>query len=264
EIERDAGGEVIFEDYARVGILRIERAGKQGSKAKIDSLVDLGNTVKVGDLVSPAPIPERPPVIYTSPKLADYVGGEVIVQDDYSGERMVGVNNNREDAYQGGQLVLDATHKDNGHAYGFYPNSLSATDFILEFEMEWLSKDTDRLNRLAVSLRSNGDYLEENSYVVKFYQDNTYDFFAWVDGHRKWIQENTTSIGMEVDDGDENMVRIVAVGPDVELYLNDKFIAGFTDERFDHGVIGLAVTQGCKVGVDDLVMRKPVKKKAGE
>lgn len=219
-------------------------------------------TSMLGDSSSPQSLSASPPLVYQRPMLANYVGGDIIVEDDFGGTRFVGVNNNREDAYQGGELVLDATHKDSGHAYGFYPNSLNAmTDFIIEYDMKWLWRDnTKRMNRMSVSLRSNGDYLKEDAYVVKFYQDNTHDFFAWVDGKREWIQENTTSIGMRVDNGDVNRVRIVVVGTNVDVYLNGNFIGGFTDERFDHGTIGFAVTQGCKVAIDNLVVRKATKR----
>lgn len=261
EIMRDDSGEVIFEDYSRIGTVRIDRAGKVGSKAKVIHLEDTANGPRAGDLVSPAPIPQRPPEVYTTPRLGDYVAGETILQDEFDGERLLGVNNNKDDAYQSGALILDATHKDNGHAYAFYPNKYAnLTDFMLEVEAEWYNDESSRLNRFSVSFRSNGDYTDEDSYVVKLYADNTHDFFAWIDGHRRWIQENTTSIGMEVDDGDENKLRVIAVGDHVEVYLNDKFLGGFVDEELDHGTIGLAVNQGCKVGFDDLVVRKVAKK----
>jgi hypothetical protein len=49
-----------------------------------------------------------------------------------------------------------------------------------------------------------------------------------------------------------NVIKVVAIGPKFDFYINDAYVLSFEDENYEAGGIALFVESGCRVQFDNV------------
>lgn len=175
-------GEILFQEYKRIGTLEIITVDNKRSKARLKSLVNSSESFAKADLVSPEPIPKKEPLVSQTLLLGDVEKGKLILDDDMDNVKYLSVTNGPGDSYIDGKLHLNAVHKKSGHAYSFYPRPFNRLEnFIFEGEIEFLATK-NKYNKVSVVIRSIHDYPLNNSYHFFFNNDGKYEVYLSING----------------------------------------------------------------------------------
>jgi hypothetical protein len=259
EILRGNDGEILFQEYKRIGTLEIINVDNTRSKAKLRALVNSGDLFAKADLVSPEPIPKKETVVSQIPLLSNVEKGKLILNDDMETVKYLSVTNGQGESYISGKLHLNALQRKAGHAYCFYPQPFDRLEnLIIEGEIEF-QETKNKYNKVDIVIRSNSDYLLNNSYLFYFNNDGKYEVSLSINGKRyPIIQLQSTPF---LNRGAvKNKFQIVAYGPKFDFYLNDNFISGFEHELLEKGTIGFRAGWGSYITVDNIKVWEAIKK----
>lgn len=255
---RDDKGQVLFEEFSRIGLLEVTHPVKSRSQAKL-RLLESQDHIQKGDIVSPEPIPEKPQAISQTPLLPDVAKGKLLLDDNMEDKQHLSASQNKGDTYIDGALHLNATHRDLGHAFAFYPAQFNnLTNFIFEGEIEF-RKTGKRYNGIDICFRLNGPYLDLNAYRLFINNDGKYEIRLGRFASRFHIV--TYQPTPLLNRGNiKNKFRIVAYGSKFDIYINDGFLIGFEHELLEKGNIGFMVEFGGYAAVDNVKVWEAAKK----
>lgn len=260
EIMYDDNGEVLFKENVRIGILRIVKSDEGRSQANIKFLEKPDQIVKKGDYVSIEPLPLKETVISTSPLLPNITKGDIILEDDMKKNKYLSPNYTQGNHYQTGKLNIDATNLQCCHANCFYPAPYDQLeDFIMEGDVTFVANNYT-YNKLQVVFRSDGEYEKANCYTFFWSNAGTFSVYNFQLGSNTELVKYQSSPHVNRGKG-TNKFRIVAYGAKFDCYLNDQFITGFEDERYEKGCVGFWVDFKSHVIIDNVKIWNIEKKK---
>ena len=251
EVLRGNNGEILFQEYKRIGTLEISNVDNTRSKARLKSLVNTTESFAKADLVSPEPIPKKETVVSSIPLLSKVAKGKLILNDDMETAKYLSVTNGQGESYISGKLHINALQRKAGHAYCFYPQPFDQLEnFIVEGEIEF-QETKNKYNKVDIVVRSNNDYLLNNSYLFYFNNDGKYEIAFSINGKRYPVipLQSTPYLNRGAS---KNKFQIVAYGPKFDFYLNDNFIIGFEHESLVKGTIGFRAGWGSYITVDNV------------
>jgi hypothetical protein len=259
EVLRGNDGEILFQEYKRIGTLEIINVDNTRSKARLKSLVNSGELFAKADMVSPEPIPKKETVVSPIPLLSNVEKGKLILNDDMETVKYLSVTNGQGESYISGKLHLNALQRKAGHAYCFYPQPFDKLEnVIIEGEIEF-QETKNKYNKVDIVVRSNGDYILNNSYSFYFNNDGQYEVSLNITG-RKYPIITLQSTPYLNRGAAKNKFQIVAYGPKFDFYLNDNFVIGFEHESLEKGTIGFRAGWGSYITVDNVKVWEALKK----
>jgi hypothetical protein len=259
EVLKGDNGEILFQEYKRIGILEIINVDNTHSKTRLKSLVNGGELFAKADLVSPEPIPKKETVVSPIPLLSNVEKGKLILNDDMETVKYLSVTNGQGESYISGKLHLNALQRKAGHAYCFYPQPFDKLEnIIIDGEIEF-QETKNKYNKVDIVIRSNSDYLLNNSYLFFFNNDGKYEVSLSINGKRYPIIpiQSTPYLNRGAV---KNKFQIVAYGPKFDFYLNDNFVAGFEYESLEKGAIGFMANSSSYITVDNVNVWEAIKK----
>ena len=259
EILKGNSGETIFEEYKRIGTLEIITVDNTRSKARLKSVVNSSESFVKADLVSPEPIPKKETVVSQVPLLINVEKGKLILNDDMEIIKYLSVSNGQGESYINGKLHLNALQRKTGHAYCFYPQPFDKLEnLIMDGEIEF-QETKNKYNKADIVIRSNSDYLLNNSYLFYINNDGKFEVALSINGKRYPIipLQSTPYLNRGAV---KNKFQIVAYGPKFDFYLNDNFVIGFEHEALEKGTIGFRAGWGGYITVDNVNIWEAIKK----
>jgi hypothetical protein len=259
EVLKGNDGEILFQEYKRIGTLEIINVDNTRSKARLKSIVNSSDSFAKADLVSPEPIPKKETVISQIPLLSKVEKGRLILDDDMETVKYLSVTNGQGESYISGKLHLNALQRKAGHAYCFYPQPFDKLEnLIIDGEIEF-QETKNKYNKADIVMRSNSDYSLHNSYLFFFNNDGKYSVDLSINGKRFPIIpfQSTPYLNRGAT---KNKFRIVAYDSMFDFYLNDNFIAGFEHELLEKGAIGFMAGWGSYITVDNVKVWEAIKK----
>ena len=260
EVLRGNNGEILFQEYKRIGTLEIIAVDNTRSKARSKSLVNSSDLFAKGDLVSPEPIPKKETVVSQVPLLSNVEKGKLILNDDMETVKYLYVTNGQGESYINGKLHLNALQRKTGHAYCFYPQPFTQLEnIIFEGDIEF-QETKNKYNKAEVVIRSNNEY-GDNAYCYSFFinNDGGYEVILLIKGKNYPIirLQSTPFLNRGAV---KNKFQIVAYGPNFDFYLNDNFVIGFEHELLEKGTIGFKANSGSYITVDNVNVWEAIKK----
>ena len=259
EVLKGNDGEILFQEYKRLGTLEIINVDNTRSKARLKSIVNSGDLFAKADMVSPEPIPKKETVVSSIPLLNNVEKGKLIFNDDMETVKYLSVTNGQGESYISGKLHLNSLQKKTGHAYCFYPQPFDKLDnLIIDGEIEF-QETKNKYNKVDIVIRSNSDYTLHNSYLFFFNNDGKYSVDLSINGKRYPIIPLQSTPYLNRGSA-RNKFQIVAYGPKFDFYLNDNFIAGFEHELLEKGTAGFMASWGSHITVDNIKIWEAIKK----
>ena len=250
--------EILYQEEKRLGILRV--TGIMGGRAKtsVETLENPDADIRKGDIISPEPIPAKETVISKTPLLPDIKKGNIILDDDMKKKHYLAVTYNAGESYVDGKLSMCATNINSGHVYTFYPIPYdNLSNFIMEGDVEFKKIDST-YNRMEVLFRSNGDYVQSETYSFYWHSKGQYGVYLFNLGQLFELMPLQGSPAITRETG-LNRFRIVAYGSRFDLYINDQFLVGIENERLEKGSVGFEVGYGGYSTVNDVKIWEAVK-----
>jgi hypothetical protein len=251
----DDKGRELLSDYRRVGLLEAVKAARGGSQTVVKSLQEKERPVRIGDLVALDPVPATPPVMSRTPLLGAVKEGGVIFLDDMKQKQYLSASSGKGESYNSGVFHLNASDRKVYHAYAFYPIPFDRlADFIFEGEIEFQT-GAKRTSGIDICFRSNGNYVDLNTYRLYLGSDGNFEVRFSRNGSRFGIipLQSTPLIRRG---SEKNTFRIVALGSKFDIYINGSFLVSFEEETLDIGSIGFMVDAGGYVTVDNVTVRE--------
>lgn len=251
EVLKGNDGEVIFQEYKRIGTLEILKVDKTRSKTRFKEILNSNDLFAKADLVSPEPIPKKETVISPTPLLGNVGKGKLILDDDMETVKYLSVTYGQGESYFNGTLHLNAVQRKTGHAYCFYPQPFNKLDnIIIDGEIDF-QETKNKYSKADIAIRSNSDYSLHKSYLFFINNDGKYEVSLSLNGKRFPIVpfQSTPFLNRGAS---KNKFQIVAYGSKFDFYLNDNFIVGFEDELLEKGAIGFMATWGGYLTVDNV------------
>jgi Curli production assembly/transport component CsgG len=260
EVLRSNTGEILFQEFKRIGTLEIIAVDSTRSKTKIKKIQKSGEIFMKGDIVSPEPIPKKDIYISKMPLLAGIEKGKVILDDDMQQNQYLSVKNGQGESYIDGRLQLNALQRKAGHAYCFYPRPYDQLEnFIFEGDIEFL-ETKNKYNKADVVFRSNMEYgASQYAYSFFFNNDGGYEVDLFIDGRNNKIIsiQSTPYLNRGAK---KNRFRIVAYETKFDLYLNDNFVTGFEHEMLEKGTVGFMALYASHIAVSNVKIWEAIKK----
>ncbi len=254
-------GEVLFQEYHRIGTLEITQLDASRAKTKIKFFENTNTSVTKNDLVSPEPIPRRESLISTTPLLSNVIKGKLLLEDNMQNKKYLSPTYNKGEYYINGKLHLNATHLETGHTYCFYPAPFDKIEnFILEGEVKF-QEISSKYNKFSIIFRHSGEYGEGDEYCYNLFinSDGGFQVNRMIAG--KWSEIMLLRTSPYINRvNSKNNFRIVAFGSNFDCYINDTFIIGLEDELLEKGVIGFFVNSGCYSTFDNIKIWECLKK----
>lgn len=93
EVLKSNTGEVLFQEYKRIGTLTVISVDSSRAKTKIKILLNSSGIFIKSDIVSPEPLPEKEAIISDVPLLIDVEKGKLILNDDMENKKYLSVSN---------------------------------------------------------------------------------------------------------------------------------------------------------------------------
>ena len=259
EVLRSNTGEVLFQEYKRIGTLEIIAVDSVRAKAKVKKIQKSGESFMKGDIVSPEPLPKKNIYISKTPLMADIEKGKIILDDDMQQNRYLSVTNGQGESYINGRLQLNALHRKAGHAYCFYPRPYDQLEnIIFEGDIEFL-ETKNKYNKADVVFRSNMEYINQDAYKLFFNNDGGYEVSLLIDGRSNQLI-NLQSTPYLNRGAKKNRFRIVAYEEKFDLYLNDNFVIGFEHEMLEKGTVGFWAPYASYIAVSNVKIWEAIKK----
>ena len=252
EVLKGNDGEILFQEYKRIGTLEILNVDNKRSKTRFKEILNSNDLFAKADLVSPEPIPKKETVISTIPLLGNVGKGKLILDDDMESLKNLSVRSGQGDAYIGGKLHLNALALKTGHAYCFYPQPFTQLEnIIIDGDIEF-QETKNKYNKADVLFRSNKEYgANASTYSVYFNNDGGYEVDLIISGKSYPLIKLQTTPFLNRGAA-KNKFQIVAYGSKFDFYLNDNFIVGFEHESLVKGTIGFRAGWGGYVTVDNV------------
>lgn len=256
KVSKDEKGNILFAKTERMGKLRATDISPVASQAQVIEKVSPDAIPQKDDIVSPEPIPLKEVPVQRTPFFSNIKLGKLILDDDMKKIKYLSPRGNKGDSYVKGtlwdvKLSLDATHKTSGNTYAFYPSPYdNLKDFVLEGETSFVKWDNSG-GSSAIEIRSNNIYPSGEGYGFWFSADGQYSIQrARARQHIPIIKWESTP---DLNRGEKaNKFKIVAVGPKIDFYINDIFVAAFLDEYYCCGGVGLFAQHGNQVTFDNI------------
>ena len=252
EITRGDGGEILFQEYKRIGTLEVVAVDTARSKTKIRKLQKSSDKFLKNDIVSPEPLPKKNVFISNSPLLEGVKKGKMILEDDMQKEHYLAVKNGQGESYVDGSLRLNALQRKAGHAYCFYPAPYDKLEnIIFEGDIEFL-ETKNKYNKANIVFRANTDYTHQYAYTFFFNNDGGYEVTLVIEGrssNRLIPLQSTSYLNRGAK---KNRFRIVTHESKFDLYLNDNFVAGFEHELLEKGAVGFMALYGSHIAVTNV------------
>ena len=260
EVLRGEKGEILFQEYKRIGTLEIITVDSMRSKTRLKSLVNSSDSFAKADMVSPEPIPKQETVVSPTPLLSDVEKGKLILNDDMDTVKYLSVTNGQGESYISGKLHLNALQRKAGHAYCFYPQPFTQLENII-FEGDIEFRETkNKYNKAEIVTRSNNEY-GDNAYCYSFFinNDGGYEVILLIKGKNYPIIRLQSTPYLNRG-SKNNQFKIVAYGSKFDFYLNDNFIVGFEHESLEKGTIGFRAPWGSYITVNNVKVWEAIKK----
>jgi len=255
---RSNSGEVLFQEYKRIGTLEIIAVDSARAKAKAKNIQKSGESFMKGDIVSPEPLPKNNIYISKTPLLAGIEKGKIILDDDMRQNRYLSVVNGQGESYIDGRLQLNSLHRKAGHAYCFYPRPYDQLEnIIFEGEIEFL-ETKNKYNKADVVFRSNMEYTTQYSYSFFFNNDGGYEVDLRINGRSNRLIDLQSTPYLNRG-AKKNRFRIVAYEAKFDLYLNDNFVTGFEHEMLEKGAVGFMALYGSNIAVTNVKIWEAIK-----
>jgi hypothetical protein len=259
EVLRSNTGEILFQEYKRIGTLEVVGVDSTRSKAQVKKLQKSGEALLKGDIVSPEPLPKKNISISQAPLLASIEKGKIILDDDMQQNRYLAVQNGQGEAYIDGSLQLNALHRKAGHAYCFYPRPYDQLEnFIFEGDIEFL-ETKNKYNKADVVFRSNMEYINQYAYRFFFNNDGGYEVALLINGQNNSLIafQSTPYLNRGAK---KNHFWIVAYETKFDLYLNGNFVTGFEHEMLEKGTVGFRAPFASYIAVSNVKIWEAIKK----
>lgn len=245
---RGEKGEILMEEFNRIGILEIIKTDKTKSQCKIRS-TEPGMSIQKDDLISPEPIPDKPVEVSTVPLLPGVKAGSIIL-DDTMDKKYLSLSNAAGETYKSGRLYFDGRELTVGHVYGYYPPPFDKlSDYIIEGEVSF-EKIKMTYNRFALVFRSDGKY-PQTGYSFFFNNKGKYEVEIYRKGSFSTLIPLTSTPLLNREDS-KNSFKIVVMGPLMDFYLNGQFLIGIKHELYEKGSIGFAIGYGSYLSIDNI------------
>jgi hypothetical protein len=260
EVLRSNTGEILFQEYKRIGTLQVIGVDSTRSKAKVQKIQKNGESFVKGDIVSPEPLPKKKTLISETPLLAGIEKGKLILDDDMQQNKYLSVKNSQGEAYVDGRLQLNSLQRKAGHAYCFYPRPYDQLEnIIFEGDVEFL-ETKNKYNKADVVFRSNTEYgVNHYAYSFFFNNDGSYEVNLSISGSNNQLipLQSTPYLNRGAK---KNHFRIVAYESRFDLYLNDNFISGFEHEMLEKGAVGFMASFGSYIAVSNVKIWEAINK----
>jgi len=238
--EKDAP---MFETGLRIGTLKVRQVNEKSALAETSFLENANFNIAEGDDVSPEPIPMKSPTVLQTPSLVGVKAGKIILKDNMH-QQYLTVSNKAGASYVNGKVDLDAREVKAGHVYSFYSSPYDQLDdFILEGEFSFQQPVNGYHSTLTITFRGNGNYEKLNAYKLFMNNNGAYSVDISRNG-QIFPLIPTQSSNLLIRGNGSNKVKLVVCGSHVDIYINDKFLTGFIDERYDKGSIGFMSFKG--------------------
>jgi hypothetical protein len=253
-------GEVLFQEFKRIGTLTVISVDSSRAKTKIKTLLNSSEKFIKSDIVSPEPLPKKETIISDVPLLSDVEKGKLLLDDDMENKKFLSVSNGQGESYKNGQLHINSLQRKSGHAYCFYPQPFTQLEnIIFEGNIEF-QETKSKYNKADVVIRSNKEY-GDNAFGYSFFinNDGGYEVDLLIKGKNYPIirLQSTPFLNRGAAN---NKFRIVAYDSKFDFYLNDNFIVGFEHELLEKGTIGFKALNGSYIAVDNVKVWEAIKK----
>jgi Curli production assembly/transport component CsgG. len=253
-------GEVLFQEFKRIGTLTVISMDSSRAKTKIKTLLNSSEKFIKSDIVSPEPLPKKETIISDVPLLSDVEKGKLLLDDDMENKKFLSVSNGQGESYKNGQLHINSLLRKSGHAYCFYPQPFTQLEnIIFEGNIEF-QETKSKYNKADVVIRSNKEY-GDNAFGYSFFinNDGGYEVDLLIKGKNYPIirLQSTPFLNRGAAN---NKFRIVAYDSKFDFYLNDNFIVGFEHELLEKGTIGFKALNGSYITVDNVKVWEAIKK----
>ena len=171
EVLKSNTGEVLFQEYKRIGTLTVISVDSSRAKTKIKILLNSSGRFIKSDIVSPEPLPEKEAIISDVPLLIDVEKGKLILNDDMENKKYLSVSNGQGESYKNGQLHINSLRRKSGHAYCFYPQPFTQLENIIFEGNIGFQETQNKYNKADVVIRSNKEY-GDNAFSYSFFFNN--------------------------------------------------------------------------------------------
>ncbi len=130
------------------------------------------------------------------------------------------------------QVALNYLGKGYG-GYWIFPTIGEQTDFFLSVDGKYVEDVAGNTYGLMFRLSSTEDpgYLFELYERERIYEIDAYD--------KDWIPLQNRIPSENIRPGEFNRLSVIAQGPELYFYINDKFVRHLTDNKFSRGIFGL-------------------------
>jgi len=251
-------GKVLFQELQRMGTLEVVSSQSTMSKTREKQRKSDAKAFMKGDLVSPDPIPLREPRISMEPLLRNVKKGKMLLFDNMEEKLFLSVQEGMGESYRDGRLHMNASHKNSGHTYCYYPAPFDQLEnLVWEGEIGFL-KTPAQYSRFDLVFRSTRDYFTLDAYMFFFNNDGGYAVsLVRLGKYFTIVPFSSTPLlnrGARV-----NKFRIVAYEEKFDIYLNEQFLVGFEDERIEKGTIGFQAHGGTYAAVDNVRIWEGIK-----
>lgn len=180
-----------------------------------------------------------------SDEIEEIMAGEPLINDDFSADTLTWAYNY--DGDTASYLRDGALHVsvDTDNAVAWADADVSLSDFLAEVTLyqytEPLPGDGGIIFRYVDS---------DNFYYFAVNDQGQYRFDALIDDEWEALIDWTDSDLIEVGDGAENLVGVMAVGPQLTFIINDEIVDEIEDDTFSSGGVALAAGSRDTPGVD--------------
>ena len=195
------------------------------------------------------------PIIQQTPFNPDAKMGKILIEDNMEEVKYLVPASNNGEAYINGKFSLDSTPLTTGYAYSYYSTPYrELTDFIIETDITPISNVEGRDVISLIEFRSNCLYGEGKSMYFEFTEKGGYTIGYFKDGDYFTILPMEVASNLKRGLNQTNRLKIVAIGPHYDFYINDEFAIAIEDYRYSKGGIGFSVRWGGKAYYDNVII----------
>jgi hypothetical protein len=246
---KDSKGAVVFTKTERLGLLTVSDVGPTSSVAVVRSAQQTGIAPSEGDQISPDPLPRKDAVVSRTPFFPEVRVDRSLLEDDMRKDKYLSPKQNKGEGYTDGHLVLDATALKTGQSYGYYPPPFDTlTSCMITAEMRFLLSDG---SAAGMSFRCTDPVSNDDKYSL-YITDNGKIFVGVIVNKIAQYIVNGESTPALNRNGESNTLKVIAIGPRFDCYINDTYVLSFEDENYEAGAVGLFVESGGRVQFDNV------------
>jgi hypothetical protein len=246
---KDTKGAVVFSKTERLGVLTVLDVAPTSSVAAERLSQQPGNTPREGDQISPDPLPRKDAVVSRTPFFPNIKSDRLLLDDGMKEVKYLSPKYNKGEGYIDGHLELDATVRKSGQTYGYYPSPFDTlSNFIMTADMRFLVSGGASA---GITIRCTDPVNNDNKYNL-YITDNGRIFIGVITNKTAQFIVNGESSPALNRNGKNNTLKVVAVGPQFDFYINDTYVLSYEDENYETGSVGPFVEHGCRVQFDNV------------